>query len=93
MENISGAINVITTVLQNNHMGVTHSTIMMGSNTHVVNVILKQLRNSLSKRLYAFWETYMAFKHNVGRFQCYECDYHSATKQRCELHIASKHIA
>ena len=32
-------INVITTVLQNNHMSVTHSTIMMGSNTHVVNVI------------------------------------------------------
>ena len=80
MENISGAINVITTVLQNNHMSVTHSTIMMGSNTHVVNVILKQLRNSLSN-------TYMAFKHNVGRFQCYECDYHSATKQRFELHI------
>ena len=86
MENISGAINVITTVLQNNHMSVTHSTIMMGSNTHVVNVILKQLRNSLSN-------TYMAFKHNVGRFQCYECDYNSATKQRFELHIASQHNA
>ena len=44
-KNDSNVMNVITKVLENNHLSATHSPSMVGSDTHVVNVAIKQLQN------------------------------------------------
>ena len=49
MENVPSVKNVITKVLQKNHLSFTHSPIMMGLDTYVANVAIKQLGNRFSK--------------------------------------------
>ena len=66
-------------MLQEIHFTITHSPHM-----HVMNVVLKQLKNRGFK-------SHTAAKHDGLRFRCEKCDYQSASKPSLKLRTQSKH--
>ena len=72
--------NVITKVQQTGILSFTHSLSMMGSDTHVVNVTIKQLGRILSN---STWQPNM-MENNSGVNQ-------SVSKNSLKLHTQSKH--
>ena len=102
MEKSSVVMDAITKVLQNNHLNFTDSPSMMGSDTYVVNVGIKQLQKKFLKPI--SWQLSMVknqtapnqslkldtqVEHNGLLFSCKKCDFQCPVKYYLKYHMAS----